>query len=124
MKNFRIILVVAALLYVVITIVLMMSEDALYSNANWLDLLNYFEYWMVVGLVLLVGLVVADSLKIQNLKKANRKLEQEHAAIKAYLYDVEQTRKAEDEEAGKRIEAFRNSLSKTKRPEDPNEPQP
>lgn len=117
------ILVAAGILYTIITIALMMNEDALYNNTNLTKLLDYFKYWMILGLVLLVGIMVAGSLKIRNLNKQYSKLEKEHAAVKAHLYDVEQAKKAEDEEAGRRIEAFRNSLDRTNRPAGPNTPQ-
>ena len=123
MKNIRTILVVAGLLYTIITIILMMNEDALYNEINWIDLMSYYKYWMILGLVLLVSIIIVGSLKIRQQQKQYSQLEQEHAAVKAHLYDVEQKRIAEDEEAGKRIEAFRNSLGKTNRPADPGAPQ-
>ena len=123
MKTVRTTLVVAGLLYTLITIILMMYEESLYNNLNLLNLLDYFKYWMVLGLILLVGLIVVGTLHIRNLQKQNRLLEQDHAATKARLYDIEQARIREDEEAGKRIQAFRQSLDKGNRPAEPGAPQ-
>ena len=123
MKNIRIILVVAGVLYTIFTILLMINEEALYNNLNLLSLLDYFKYWMVLGLILLVGLMVAGSLYIRYLQTQYRKLDHEHAAVKAQLYDIEQSKRVEDEEAGRRIEAFRQSLDKGNRPGDTNAPQ-
>jgi hypothetical protein len=129
MKNIRTILVVAGLLYTIVTIILMMNEEGLYNNLNLLSLLDYFKYWMVIGLVLIVGLIVAGTLYIRSLQQRLRKLEHEHAAVKAHVYDIEQARVKEDEEAGRRIQAFRQSIDKGNRPSgsqpaDPTAPQP
>lgn len=123
MKNIRIILVVAGILYTLITILLMINEEALYNNLNLLSLLDYFKYWMVLGLILLVGLIVVGSLYIRHLQSQYRQLEHEHAAVKARLYDIEQSKQVEDEEAGRRIEAFRQSLNKGNHPGDINAPE-
>lgn len=107
-----------SLLYVVVTVILMMNEDSLYNNLNLLKMMDYFKLWMTLGLILLVGLMVVGSLYIHNLQKHNRRLEKEYTEIKAKLYDIEQSRINEDEEAGRRIESFRQSLDKNNRPED------
>ena len=114
---------VAGLVYTLITIILMMQEEALYNNLNLLNLLTYFKYWMVLGLIILVGLIVTGSLYIRSLQKQYHQLEVEHAGVKAHIYDIENARRKEDEEAGRRIEAFRGSLDKGPRPADPNAPQ-
>ena len=123
MKSARNILAVAGLVYTLLTIILMMQEEALYNNLNLLNLLTYFKYWMVVGLIILVGLIVTGSLYIRSLQKQYHQLEVEHAGVKAHVYDIENARRKEDEEAGRRIEAFRSSLDKGPRPTDPNAPQ-
>lgn len=117
MKNIRTILVVAGLLYTVITIIMMVNEESLYNNLNLLSLLDYFKYWMILGLLLLVGLIVFGTLHIRSLQQRYAKLDQEHAAVKAHLYDIEQRKMKEDEEAGRRIQAFRQSLDKGSRPD-------
>lgn len=123
MKNARFILLIAGLLYTVVTIILMMQEESLYNNLNLLNLLDYFKYWMMLGLIILVGLIVTGTLYTRSLEKQNRHLLQEHAGTKAKLYDMEQKRMEEDELAGRRIESFRQSLDKGKKPQDPNTPQ-
>jgi hypothetical protein len=122
MKNARFILLIAGLLYTVVTIILMMQEEALYNNLNLLNLLDYFKYWMVLGLIILVGLMVTGTLYTRSLEKQNQRLQQEHAATKATLYDIEQKRLEEDEQAGRRIEAFRQSLDKGNKPTGPDAP--
>lgn len=123
MKNVRLILLALSLVYVVVTLLLMVNEDSLYNNLNLLNLMDYFKWWMTLGLILLVGLMVVGTLYIRSLKKHNRHLEKEYTEIKARLYDIEQARLAEDAEAGRRIEAFRSSLDKTNRPGDGTSPQ-
>ncbi len=122
MKNIRTILIIAGVLYTVLTIILLMNEEALYNNMNLLRLIDYFKYWMVVGLLLLIGLMIVGTLYIRGLQKQYKQLDQEHAALKARLYDIEQSKTLEDEEAGRRIEAFRDSLQRGKRPLDPPAP--
>ena len=115
MKKIFTVLAVVGLLYTLVTIILMINEEGLYNNLNLLSLLDYFKYWMVLGLLLLVGLIVVGSLYIRSLHGQHRSLDQEHAAVKARLYDIEQSKQVEDEEAGRRIEAFRQSLNKGNR---------
>lgn len=116
MKKIRTLLVILSLLYTLITILLLVYEDALYNNLNLLDMMEYSKMWMVLGLVLLLGLIVFGSLYIRSLQNQYKLLDGEHRAVKARLYDIEASRKAEDEEAGRRINAFRQSLDKGTRP--------
>lgn len=118
MKNIRTVLVVAGVLYTLITIILMMNEEGLYNNLNLLSLLDYFKYWMVIGLLLIIGLIVVGTLYIRSLQQRLKHLDQEHAAVKAHIYDIEQSRLKEDAEAGKRIQAFRQSLDRGGRPDE------
>ena len=123
MKNIRTILVVTGALYTVVSIILLLNEEALYNNLNLLSLMDYFKFWLVLGLILLVGLMVVGSLHIRNLQSRYHRLEQDHAGVKARLYDIEEAKRTEDEEAGRRIEAFRDSLHKGNRPQDPPAPE-
>lgn len=123
MKNVRTILVVAGALYTIVSIILLLNEEALYNNLNLLNLMDYFKFWLILGLILLVGLMVVGSLYIRTFKSQYRRLEQDHAAVKARLYDIEASKRTEDEEAGRRIEAFRDSLHKGNRPQDPPAPE-
>ncbi|EMR00978.1 hypothetical protein ADICEAN_03906 [Cesiribacter andamanensis AMV16] len=89
-----------------------MNEESLYNNLNLLNLMDYFKMWMTLGIILMSGLLLVYMLSIRSLQGSLRRLEGEHTATKARMYDMEESRKAEDEQAGRRIEAFRSSLEK------------
>ncbi len=117
MKKIRIVLVALSAVYVLLTIIFLLNDDSLFNNFNLLKLIDYLQAWIIVGLVLLVGVIVAGSLYIRNLKKENRQLEKDYNAVKARLYDIEEERKTEitrrqteEEETERKLNAFNQSL--------------
>jgi hypothetical protein len=112
MKTARTVLLALSLVYVVVTVILLMNEENLYNSMNLIKLMDYFKMWMILGVILLAGVLLADSLYIRSIKGALHRIEGENMATKARIYDIENARKTEDEQAGRRIEAFRQSLDK------------
>lgn len=117
MKKLRIVLIVLSAIYVVLTIAFMLNDESLFNRFNLLNLINYLQVWIIVGLVLLIGVIMSGTLYIRSLIARNKKLEKEFNAVKARLYDIEEERKtgiarskAEEEETEQKLEAFNQSL--------------
>lgn len=117
MKKVRLILVVLSAIYVVLTILLLFNDEALFNNFNLLSLIDYLQGWMVVSLVLLTAVIVVGTLYIRSLKSRYNKLENEHNQVKGRVFEIEEERKAEmarqkeeEEETERKLEAFNMSL--------------
>ena len=93
-----------------------MNEDAVINSFNLLEIMDYFKYWLILALVLMGGLVAIGSLYIAQLKHSVGKLDKEHTATKARIYDIEEARRREEDENEQRIEAFQQSLEKHRKP--------
>lgn len=131
MKKFRTVLVVLSAIYVVLTIIFLFNEESLFNNFNLLRLIDYLQAWIIVGLVLLIGVIVAGSLYIKTLQRRNKKVEEEHKAVKARLFDIEEERKAEisrrqaeEEETERKLGAFNQSLKSKNKPAEGDEGRP
>lgn len=128
MKKFRTVLIVLSALYVLTTLIFLFNEEALFNNFNLLRLIDYLQAWIIVGLLLLIGVVVAGSLYINALQRRNKKLEAEHKEMKARVFDIEEERKAEisrqqteEEETERKLGAFNQSLKNKNKPADGDE---
>ena len=93
-----------------------MNEDAVINSFNLLEIMDYFKYWLILALVLMGGLVAIGSLYIAQLKRSVGKLDKEHTATKARIYDIEEARRREEIENEQRIDAFQQSLEKHRKP--------
>lgn len=123
MKRFRTVLVVLSALYVLVTIIFLFNEEALFNNFNLLRLIDYLQAWIMVGLLLLVSVIVVGSLYINALQQRYKKLETEYKGVKARLFDIEEERKAEitrskaeEAETERKLSAFNQSLKNKNKP--------
>lgn len=123
MKKLRMVLVVLSALYVLVTIIFLLKDEWLFNQFPILNLIGYLQAWIVVGLILLTGVIVAGTLYIQQLRKQHRHLEKDYNAVKARLYDIEENRKAEvvrqkteEEETERKLDAFNQSLKERNQP--------
>lgn len=123
MKKFRTVLVVLSAIYIVLTIIFLLNDEALYNRFNLLNLISYLQGWIIVGLVLLASIIIVGSLYINELKKRYKRLEAEHKGVKAKVFDIEEERKneisrrqAEEEETERKLGAFNESLKKKEKP--------
>jgi hypothetical protein len=118
MKNLRTLLVVASLVYIIASILLLLNEEAVLNSMNLLKVMDYFKYWVILSVVLLAGLILVGSIYLNQLKRSVGKLDKEHTATKARIYDMEEARRREEAENEQRIEAFQQSLEKHRKPSD------
>ena len=116
-------MVALSALYVLLTIIFLLNDESLFNSFNLLKLIDYLQAWIIVGLVLLIGVIIAGTLYIQQLKKQHRQLEKDYNAVKARLYDIEEERKSEivrqqteEEETERKLEAFNQSLKDRSQP--------
>lgn len=126
MKKFRTVLVVISAIYIVLTIIFLLNDEALYNQFNLLKLIDYLQAWILVGLILLAGVIIVGSMYIKTLHQRYKKLEAEHKSVKARLFDIEEERKgeisrskAEEEETERKLGAFNESLKKKEQKENP-----
>ena len=123
MKKVRLVMVALSALYVLLTIIFLLNDESLFNSFNLLKLIDYLQAWIIVGLVLLIGVIIAGTLYIQQLKKHQRQLEKDYNGVKARLYDIEEERKTEvvrqkteEEETERKLEAFNQSLKDRSQP--------
>ncbi len=105
-------------LYIVLSIIFILTRDNFFDRMGILAYTNFLQFWLILGIILLIIVIAVSQYQIRRLESRNKILEAEIAKIKVQLYDNEHS----TGETDRSLRAFGDSLANN--PENPKPDRP
>lgn len=108
-------------LYIILSIIFIIARDNFFDRMGILAYTNFIQFWLIVGLIFLILMIIVSQIEIRRLQSRNKILEGEVAKIKVVLYDIEHKTGETDQS----LKAFGNSIkSDQNKPDKPDQIKP